>query len=126
MKEKERKGRGKAIARAGELAHGMTKKFRLRCHGKVIEGFLLNSGGNLFAYVNRCRHLSISLDWVDNRFFTEDNRYVICANHGALYEPATGECVWGPCFGAFLEAVPLEVSGGKIIAFCPERRENNA
>ena len=90
-----------------------------------MEGFLVNYGGRLFAYVNRCRHLSISLDWVDNRFFTEDNRYLICANHGAVYEPATGECVWGPCFGAFLRSVPLEVSDGKIIAFCPEWREND-
>jgi len=112
------------VARAGELLHGMTKKFYLRCQGKIVEGLLLNYEGNHFAYVNRCCHIPISLDWVDNHFFTEDKRYLICANHGAAYEPTTGECVWGPCFGAALQSVPLEVNRRKIIAFCPESREN--
>ena len=84
-----------------------------------MEGLLVNYGGGIFAYVNRCRHISLSMDWMDNQFFTEDGRYLICANHGATYEPTTGECVWGPCFGAFLQTVPLEVRGGEIVAFCP-------
>jgi nitrite reductase/ring-hydroxylating ferredoxin subunit len=62
----------------------------------------------------------LSLDWVDNHFFTEDKRYLICANHGATYEPATGECVWGPCTGAFLQSVPLAIRDKTIFAFCPD------
>jgi len=111
------------VARTGELAHGTTKKFLLRCRGKAVEAVLLNYEGNIYAYVNRCCHIPISMDWVDNQFFTEDKRYLICANHGATYEPATGECLWGPCFGAFLQGIPLEISGGKILAFCPEEEE---
>lgn len=118
MKKKFRKG--KVVARLNELSHGMTKKFRLRCKGKTVEGLLVGYEGNILAYVNRCRHIPLSMDWVDNHFFTEDKRYLICANHGATYEPATGECVWGPCFGAFLRGLPVEVSRGKIRAFCPE------
>lgn len=117
--EKKRR-RGKTVARTGELLHGMTKKFWLKCQGGIIEAILVNYKGNIFAYVNRCCHIPMSMDWVDNRFFTEDKRYLICANHGATYEPATGECVWGPCVGAFLRGVPLDVSRGKILAFCPE------
>lgn len=85
-----------------------------------MEAMLINFGGEHFAYVNRCRHVGISLDWVDNQFFTEDNRYLICANHGATYEPKTGECVWGPCAGASLHAVPLEIQDERIFARCPE------
>jgi nitrite reductase/ring-hydroxylating ferredoxin subunit len=119
-RSKKPSGRGKVIGRTGELAHGMSKKFRLRCQGRTVEGMLLSYEGNLFAYVNRCRHISLSLDWADNEFFSEDKRYVICANHGAVYEPTTGECVWGPCYGAFLQDVPIRVSGGRILAYCPE------
>lgn len=115
---------GKVVARLNELSHGMTKKFRLRCKGKTIEGLLLSYEGNILAYVNRCCHIPLSMDWVDNHFFTEDKRYLICANHGATYEPATGECVWGPCFGAFLRGLPVEVSRGKIRAFCPEEGDS--
>ena len=81
---------------------------------------LINHEGNFFAYLNRCRHIALPLDWVDNQFFTEDKRYLICANHGATYEPKTGECIWGPCVGAFLQAVPLEIENGNIFARCPE------
>jgi len=114
---------GEVVAQIGELLHGMTKKFYLRCQGETVEGLLVNYGGGIFAYVNRCRHIPLSMDWMDNQFFTEDRRYLICANHGATYEPTTGECIWGPCFGAFLQVVPLEVRGGEIVVFCPVEDE---
>jgi nitrite reductase/ring-hydroxylating ferredoxin subunit len=117
-------GRRKLVARVGELEHGRTKKFRLKCGGDTVEAFLVSYAGAYYAYLNRCKHISLSLDWVDNRFFTEDNRYLICANHGATYEPTSGECVWGPCLGAFLQSVPLEVAQGKIFAFCPSQAED--
>jgi nitrite reductase/ring-hydroxylating ferredoxin subunit len=107
------------VALVGELAHGKSKKFKLRCGSNSVEAMLINFEGEYFAYVNRCRHVGISLDWVDNQFFTEDSRYLICANHGATYEPKTGECVWGPCVGASLQGVQLEIKAGKIFASCP-------
>jgi nitrite reductase/ring-hydroxylating ferredoxin subunit len=113
----EKKGSPKRfVARVGELAHGQSKKFQLRCGSNSVEAMLINFEGEYFAYVNRCRHVGISLDWVDNQFFTEDSRYLICANHGATYEPKTGECVWGPCVGASLQGVQLEIKAGKIFA----------
>jgi nitrite reductase/ring-hydroxylating ferredoxin subunit len=85
---------------------------------------LVNFDGELYAYVNRCRHIAIALDWMENEFFTTDKRYLICANHGALYEPRTGECVWGPCAGESLQRVPVEIQGRKIFAHCPYDHEN--
>ena len=122
--KKKRRPRGKLVARADELPPGRTKKFLLKCNGNTVEALLVNYEGRLRAYVNRCRHIALSLDWVDNEFFTEDGRYLICANHGATYEPTTGECVWGPCFGAFLQSVPLEIAGGEVRAFCPPEADD--
>jgi nitrite reductase/ring-hydroxylating ferredoxin subunit len=121
---KKNPSKGIIVGRADELSHGMTKKFLLECEGRTVEGVLLNYDGRLFAYLNRCRHIPLSMDWVDNHFFTEDKRYLICANHGATYEPTTGECVWGPCYGAFLQGVPLEISGGQVVAFCPKESDS--
>lgn len=112
------------MARMDELAHGATKKFHLKCRGNTLEALLVNYEGKIYAYVNRCCHIALSMDWVDNQFFTEDKRYLICANHGATYEPTTGECVWGPCCGALLQGVPLEIAQGKVFAFCPEDSED--
>ena len=122
MEEESRVG-GRVIAKVDEVRPGSVKKFWLICQKYRIDAFLVNDRGNFFAYVNRCRHVGISLDWVDNQFFTEDGRYLICANHGALYEPATGECVWGPCTGASLYRVPLQIKDGKIFARCPESNQ---
>src|SRR5438093_426218 len=77
------------------------------------------------SYVNRCPRIGISLDWVDNQFFSIDGRYLMCANHGATFEPATGECIWGPCVGAALQNVPLEMEGEKIFVQYPHRDDQD-
>lgn len=111
------------VALVGELTHGGSKKFILRSGRNAIEAMVINYDGGLYAYVNRCRHVALSLDWIDNQFFTDDRRYLICANHGALYEPKSGECIWGPCVGASLQRVPLEVEGEKVYAGYPQTGE---
>jgi nitrite reductase/ring-hydroxylating ferredoxin subunit len=108
------------VARTDELVPGRTRKFVLRCHGRDVEAFVLNHGGAFYAYVNRCCHIPMSMDWVDNQFFTEDHTYIQCATHGALYEPASGECVAGPPLGRCLTPVPLVVHNREILAGCPE------
>src|SRR5437773_2364402 len=96
-----RKSKRKLVGQVGELAHGESKKFTLRCGGIGVEAFLISYEGSLHAYLNRCRHIALSLDWLDNQFFSDDKRFLICANHGATYEPKTGECIWGPCAGGW-------------------------
>ncbi len=107
------------VARDGELAPGTTRKFFLRIDGNEEECFLVNHEGRLFAYINRCNHVPMGLDWVDNQFFTEDRRYLQCATHGACYLPDTGECVSGPPCGKFLIRVPLRIENGEVVASAP-------
>jgi nitrite reductase/ring-hydroxylating ferredoxin subunit len=104
------------VATVGELNHGASKKFRIHRGDFESEALLINYQGDLFAYVNRCPHVGISLDWVDNQFFTVDRRYLMCANHGAVFEPVTGECIWGPCAGGALQKLGIEVEGEKVFA----------
>jgi nitrite reductase/ring-hydroxylating ferredoxin subunit len=114
-----RKSTRKLVGAVGELAHGASKKFTLRRGARDFEAMLVNFEGNLFAYVNRCPHVGITLDWLDNQFFSVDHRYLMCANHGAVFEPPTGECIWGPCAGLSLQSVPLEIEDGRIFARPP-------
>lgn len=108
------------IARVGELCPGQTKKFLLPCRPGPVEAFLLNHHGTLLAYLNRCRHVAMTMDWVENQFFTEDRAYILCATHGACYRPDTGECVNGPPLGKRLIAVPLTIRAGRVFATLPE------
>lgn len=109
----------KLVGSVDEIEHGTTKKFTLRRGQRELEGMLVNFQGNLFAYINRCPHTGITLDWVNNQFFSSDKRYVMCATHGAVFEPATGECIWGPCVGLSLQSVPIEIDGGQVYARLP-------
>ncbi|MBI2962262.1 MAG: Rieske 2Fe-2S domain-containing protein [Deltaproteobacteria bacterium] len=124
MDERDTDSRPRFVARIGEVPAGKSKKFVLSVGGREVECFVVHWGGGHYAYVNKCRHIAMSLDWVENRFFDEDGRYVLCATHGALFEPTSGECVAGPPFGKRLIAVPLEVRGDEIYARVPQAFED--
>lgn len=47
----------------------------------------------------------MELDLKEGRFFDLSGDYLICATHGAMYEPADGRCIAGPCHGASLTAL---------------------
>ncbi len=108
------------VACVGELQPGATKKFLLRSPAGEEECFVVNHSGTLYAYVNRCCHVPMGMDWIDNQFMTEDLQYIQCATHGACYQPDSGECVSGPPFGKFLTRVPLTVRGDDVIATWPD------
>lgn len=109
-----------AIARVGEVDPGCSRKFVFTAGGQEVEAFVVNWNGALYAWVNRCRHVPMGLDWVENQFFTEDGCYLQCATHGAWYLPDTGECVAGPPCGKSLAPIPLEIADGTVWAHCPE------
>jgi nitrite reductase/ring-hydroxylating ferredoxin subunit len=107
------------VATVGDLAPGTTRKFLLPTPGEATEAFLVNVRGELHAWINRCRHVEITMDWVEGRFLDETGCFVACATHGALYEPDTGMCVSGPPIGRALIRVPLRIEGDRVVAAIP-------
>jgi nitrite reductase/ring-hydroxylating ferredoxin subunit len=104
---------------ADQLLPGQTTGFEIARDGKTVRGFLVNHDGRVYAYVNRCPHAGTTLDWWPNEFFTEDGRYLICATHGAVFEPDSGRCVEGPCPGARLEPLRVARDGRFLVVTCP-------
>jgi nitrite reductase/ring-hydroxylating ferredoxin subunit len=102
------------------LPEGATRKFTLTRDGREREAFVLHHAGGFVAYLNRCCHIPMTMDWVENQFLSEDGQHILCATHGALYEPDSGECVFGPPLGQCLTRVPLEVRDGVLWADWPE------
>ena len=87
--------------------------------GKPIDGFVVNVDGRYHAYVNRCPHAGTALDLWPNEFMTEDGGHLICSTHGAIFEKDTGICVEGPCPGAALDALAVEVDGPSLVVTWP-------
>lgn len=74
---------------------------------------LLRQGGAVFAYHNECPHAGRRLDWAPGKFLIE-NGQLICASHGASFYIESGRCHAGPCRGAGLAAVPVQVLDGEV------------
>ena len=110
------------VAATDALAVGESLKFMLPIRGADEECFLINFQGEFHAYVNRCRHVPMAMDWMDNQFFAEDCNYLMCQTHNAYYEPASGECIAGPptACGKYLYRVPLQIVDGTIYARPPQ------
>ena len=111
------------VARTADVPPGESLKFMLPIRGTDEECFVINFAGEFHAYVNRCRHVPMPMDWVDNQFFAEEGRYLMCQTHNAYYEPASGECIAGPASacGKLLYRVPIEIDSGLIYARPPEQ-----
>ena len=124
MANEAKKSPRKCVGLLGEITHGESKKFTLRRGQRDLEALLVNFEGRHFAYINRCPHTGITLDWVNNQFFSSDGRYLMCATHGAVFEPPSGECIWGPCLGLSLQSVPIEIEEGRIYARLPGARDD--
>ena len=87
------------------LGHG--HRFAVFDGTRSHAAFVVRYGTAIYAYLNRCRHQALELDWNPGVFFDTGGRYLLCATHGASYEPSNGRCVGGPCNGRGL--VPLDV-----------------
>ncbi|HEY1173158.1 MAG TPA: Rieske 2Fe-2S domain-containing protein [Verrucomicrobiae bacterium] len=102
------------IANAADVAEGKVITFVYRQDGIRRDGFLLLTKVGLRCYENQCRHLPVKLDSGSGHFLSREKKLILCQSHGALYEPETGLCTRGPCQGASLKALPVEVRDGKV------------
>lgn len=89
--------------------------------GRSVQAFAVRFDGVAVAYLNRCAHVPTEMDWQPGKFWDADKRFIICAVHGALYEPADGRCLGGPCVGARLQTIPLKEEGGQVYWYPSER-----
>ncbi len=88
-------------------------RFEIERDGEIAAAFAIRCGGRAYAYLNRCGHIAMELDWKQGKFFDADGEYLICSTHGALFKPENGACRGGPCGGAGLVALEVfEVDGG--------------
>ncbi len=82
-------------------------RFAVRAGGEEAVGFVVRHQGKFHAYLNRCAHVPIELDWEQGQFFETSKTFIMCSTHGAIYTPSTGQCVGGPCRGGRLRPITL-------------------
>ncbi|MFZ9406971.1 MAG: Rieske (2Fe-2S) protein [Burkholderiaceae bacterium] len=97
-------------------ARGDALRFELDGPKGPLPAFLMLVEGRARAWLNRCAHVPVELDGVPGRFLDESGQVIVCATHGAVYDPASGRCLRGPCRGKSLHPVPIREEGGWIEA----------
>lgn len=81
-----------------------------------MPAFVIRYEGRVHAYLNVCAHQELELDWLAGEFFDAEGKLLVCAAHGAVYEPDTGRCVGGPCAGRGLVRLPVrEREDGTVV-----------
>jgi nitrite reductase/ring-hydroxylating ferredoxin subunit len=101
-------------AAADLLEQGRGVRFELTHNGRSEPAFAVRFEGRPRAFINRCGHLPRELDWQEGEFFDDSRLYLICATHGALYHPASGQCVGGRCAGRGLVPLPVVERDGHV------------
>ncbi len=93
------------------LDSGQAVPFDVIYAGQTCRAFAIRYGGLPHAYLNRCTHVAMELDWQPNKVFDESGQWLLCASHGAAYLPDTGQCAGGPCQGGLVKIMLSESSG---------------
>lgn len=103
------------ICSSGELTNGCDGvEFNVIRKGEVLPAFVVRYRNVVYAYVNRCSHMDFKLNFINTDFFDLERDNLICATHGALYNPQSGACMGGPCTGVGLLPIPVSEAGGKV------------
>ena len=98
------------LCRASDIEEGLSKGL-----DRDEERFVaVRKDGELFLYQNRCPHLGLPLEWLEDQFLDADGALIQCASHGALFVIESGACVAGPCQGQSLSPVAYEERNGDI------------
>jgi nitrite reductase/ring-hydroxylating ferredoxin subunit len=105
---------GTELARLDHLPDGATQGLVLGAGEWPLRAFLVRIGAEVHAYINRCPHAGRQLNFLPDRFLTQDGELIQCVAHGALFEKGTGECIAGPCVGDHLTRIPVVVADGVV------------
>jgi nitrite reductase/ring-hydroxylating ferredoxin subunit len=100
------------ICNSADLADsGLAVPFDVVYAGQTCRAFAVRFEGQVQAYLNRCTHVAMEMDYQPDRFFDTEGRWLLCATHGATYAPDSGECVGGPCRGGLVKITLSESNG---------------
>lgn len=105
---------GVRLGRLDLIADGAARNFVIQTKSGRFHGFVIRRGQEVYGYVDRCPHAGLPLAHRLDAYLTADGQLITCSWHGALFEPASGQCVGGPCAGQRLTLWPVGVVDGQI------------
>lgn len=103
------------LCASGDLAEkGRAFVFDVLQWREPVRAFVLRFDGRVVGYLNRCVHVAAEMDWQPGEFLDSRQEFILCAIHGAAYEPLSGRCVAGPCGRGQLTMLRVEERDGDV------------
>ena len=104
----------KKLCSYDELQDPGSKGLNITINDRELRLFIVKNNKKIFIYENSCPHTLGPLDWLPDNFLDLNKDYIMCANHGALFQINDGLCIDGPCKKQSLRALPFEIEDGFI------------
>ena len=103
-----------SLAAITQIEDGSFAEVEATLDGDAESLILYRDGDSVRAWLNVCPHAGRRLDWAPGKFLKSKDGHLVCAVHGATFELGAGECIAGPCRGAYLRAVDVAVRDGAV------------
>lgn len=106
---------GARLCALADIADPGAKGFLFRQGEALFLGFVVRRGETVTGFIDRCPHAGMPLALLPNRYLTREGDLILCSSHGALFRPADGLCLGGPCAGKSLTGWPVAVVGADLL-----------
>jgi nitrite reductase/ring-hydroxylating ferredoxin subunit len=113
MRMADQEGVSSSLSRASAIPEGGFVAVEASIDGEMESIILYRDAAGVRAWLNVCPHAGRRLDYLPGKFLL-DQGLLVCAAHGATFRTTDGVCVAGPCRGAHLRAVAVEVVEGDV------------
>src|SRR4051812_30283873 len=97
------------LGRLADIPEGVATRLTYRKAGRETALLVVRRGNGLFAYEDVCPHQFLPLTYRGSRVLSADGERLRCSSHGAEFAVEDGRCLSGPCNGAGLTRVVLEI-----------------
>jgi nitrite reductase/ring-hydroxylating ferredoxin subunit len=91
-----------------------TRGIEIEHQGHHLSIVLVRVDDQVYAYLNRCPHTGVELNWLPDQFLDLDRSFLQCATHDARFRIEDGLCVAGPCVGDSLEPLKVEIRNSTV------------
>ena len=92
------------------------KAILLEEKNNYLPGLIVFKNKNIIKiWINDCPHANLSLDLIKGKVQSNDGK-LLCANHGAKFDPESGICLKGPCKKKYLTNFPFVIENNNLIA----------
>lgn len=106
---------GRRLCRLDDIVDGGAVAIETSMNGGNGSLLVARKGQQAWAYHNSCPHFSVRLDYHPGQLCTYRGNLLMCAHHSAMFRFEDGICIDGPCKGAALQPVAIQVVSGDVL-----------